>query len=142
MKQELQFLIFNKNIEAKWDERLDLDMVVLSKDTCMLGLCKLSRLKRNNRKLISMIKKNIIYKKEKITLYLDSRLLDKLVCYNDFPFIFKQEVLGCDLIKDTFKLLNKRRRIKEIKTKSINTILRDLSISHKGHGKLVYGNKR
>lgn len=28
MKQELQFLIFNKNIEAKWDERLDLDMVV------------------------------------------------------------------------------------------------------------------
>ena len=92
MKEIAKILLFNKNNDTKWDERLDLETCAICENSCMLGLVKLSNRKTNTKKIIEMVYKRMSIKHDiKIKLYIDYRLLDRLVHLDNYPFIIREE---------------------------------------------------
>lgn len=93
MKEVAKVLLFNKNNDAKWDDRLDLETCALCENSCMLGLVKLSNRKVNTKKIIKMIYERMsINTNVELKVYIDPRLIDRLILLDNYPFIIREPI--------------------------------------------------
>ena len=94
MKEIAKILLFNKNNNAKWDDRLDLETGAICENSCMLGLVKLSNRKVNTKKIIKMVYDRMsIDTNVKLKLYIDPRLIDRLVMLDNYPLIIREPII-------------------------------------------------
>lgn len=94
MKEIAKVLLFNKNNDAKWDERLDLETCALCENSCMIGLVKLSNRKVNTKKIIEMVYKRMSINIDvELKLYIDPRLIDRLVMLDNYPLIIREPII-------------------------------------------------
>ena len=94
MKEIVKILLFNKNNDAKWDDRLDLETCALCENSCMLGLVKLSNRKVNTKKIIKMIYERMsINTNVELKVYIDPRLIDRLILLDNYPFIIREPII-------------------------------------------------
>lgn len=93
--QKITIALFNNINNAKWDDKIDLSIGFFSKDTCTLGFKKLSKRKKHTKKIKELLRNDntLDLKDKKITIYIDIRLLDRLVFFKDFPFIIREKYI-------------------------------------------------
>ena len=91
MKEVAKILLFNKNFNAKWDDRLDLETCALCDNSCMLGLVKLSNKKMITKKIVKMVYKRMsIEPNVELKLYIDPILIDRLVFLDGYPLTIRE----------------------------------------------------